>query len=311
MLRVARYSHHVTDAVSPYSKHEFAAGTHNNSWANLFELIPAGSRVLDVGCSTGNFGAALMREKSCRVVGIDMNAADTAMASLVLTDARVVDITQPGAADALGAFDVIIFADVLEHLPDPRETLRSLRSALNPNGFVAFSIPHMGHLSVRLDLLAGQFPYTETGLLDRTHFHFYDKTEIIDMFTDGGYTIVDERPVVVQYPDSWLRDRLGQLGLTPDASFFSLMLETEGQVFQYIGTAYPTSPESVHQSVERERPMPNDEVIGYIQALIDEKNRAQDKQRELEARFEAAQRNPIGYGVRFLLRRLRRPRSRA
>ncbi len=301
----------MTDAISPYAKHEFAPGTHNNSWANLYELIPDGASVLDVGCSTGNFGGALIREKSCTVVGIDLNAADIAVAATVLTDAWVVDITQPGAVGTLGTFDVIIFADVLEHLPAPRDTLNAMRAILKPNGFVAFSIPHMGHLSVRLDLLAGQFPYTETGLLDHTHFHFYDKTEVADMFTDAGYTIVDERPVVVQYPDSWLKDRLAQLGLTPDSRFFSLMLETEAQVFQYIGTAYPTSLESARQAIARERPMPNDEVIGYIQALLDEKDRAQSNLRELEARYEAARRNPIGYVVRRVLRRLSRPRSSA
>lgn len=301
----------MTDAVSPYAKHEYSAGTHNNSWANLFELIPKGTRVLDVGCSTGNFGAALIREKGCSVVGIDTNAADIAEAKLALTDAQVIDITVPDVLAGFDRFDVILFADVLEHLPDPRATLRSLRSSLNPTGFVAFSIPHMGHLSVRLDLMSGQFPYTETGLLDRTHFHFYDRREIDDLFADGGYTIVDERPVVVQYPDSWLRDRLAQLGLTPDAKFFSLMSETESQVFQYIGTAYPTSIESLRQSVERERPMPNDEIIGYVQALIDEKDRAQKRQHDAEEKLADARRHSIGYYLGFARNRLRRPGSRA
>jgi SAM-dependent methyltransferase len=300
----------VTDAVSPYSKHQYFAGTDNNSWANLFELIPEGAQILDVGCSTGNFGAALIREKGCTVVGIDTNVADIGEAKSALTDAQVLDVTVPGSMAGLGKFDVILFADVLEHLPDPRATLRSLHPSLNPHGFVAFSIPHMGHLSVRLDLLSGQFPYTETGLLDRTHFHFYDRLEINDLFADGGYTIVDERPVVVQYPDSWLRDRLAQLGLTPDAKFFSLMSESESQVFQYIGTAYPTSLESIRQSVERERPMPNDEIIGYVQALIDEKERAQERQREAEAGLADARRRGIGHSVAVIRNRLRRLGSR-
>ena len=301
----------MTDAVSPYAKHEYSAGTHNNSWANLFELIPDGARVLDVGCSTGNFGAALIRDKNCTVVGIDTNAADIAEAKLALTDAQVIDITVPGVVAGLDRFDVILFADVLEHLPDPRATLRSLRSSLNPTGFVAFSIPHMGHLSVRLDLMSGQFPYTETGLLDRTHFHFYDRLEIDDLFIDGGYTIVDERPVVVQYPDSWLRDRLAQLGLTPDAKFFSLMSDTESQVFQYIGTAYPTGIESTRQSAGRERPMPNDEIIGYVQALIDEKDLAQKRQYDAEAKLAEARRHSIGHYFECLRNRLRRTGSRA
>ncbi|MCU1586426.1 MAG: glycosyl transferase family 2 [Microbacteriaceae bacterium] len=296
----------MTDDVSPYAQHEFVAGTQNNSWANLFELIPEGATVLDVGCSTGNFGAALMREKSCSVTGIDLNAADIAVAAGVLTEARVLDITRPGAVESLGQFDVIIFADVIEHLPDARETLRSLRVALNPGGFVAYSIPHMGHLSVRLDLLAGQFPYTETGLLDRTHFHFYDKIEIANAFTEGGYTIVDERPVVVEYPQSWLRDRLAQLGLTPDDRFFALMNETEAQVFQYVGTAYPTDSDSLTKAAERRRPMPNDEIIGYIQALIDEKDGSQAREKQLRDELDDARRHTVGYQARRVSGALRR-----
>ncbi|TXN28247.1 class I SAM-dependent methyltransferase [Lacisediminihabitans profunda] len=296
----------MTDAVSPYAKHEFAAGSHNNSWANLFELIPEGSRVLDVGCSTGNFGAALIRERGCTVTGIDTNSADIGIAREVLNRALVIDITQPEALESLGVFDVVIFADVLEHLPDPRATLRLIRPRLAPGGFVAYSIPHMGHLSVRLDLLSGEFPYTETGLLDRTHFHFYDKMEIADTFASGGFAIVDERPVVVQYPDSWLKDRLAQLGLVPNAHFFDLMRQTESEVFQYIGTAYPLDAPEVGEIAARRRPMPNDEIIGYVQALIDEKERAQTSLAELQTRVASARRNPLGYAWRQLTHRLRR-----
>ena len=282
--RTDRYNCFVADAFSPYAKHEYSAGTHNKSWANLFELIPEDLPVLDVGCFTGDFGAALIREKGCTVVGVDTNTADIAEAKAALTEAQVIDVTVQGALAGLGKFDVI----VLELLPDPRASLRSLHSSLSPNGFVAFSIPHMGHFSVRLDLLSGQFPHTETGLFDRTHFHFYDRLEIDDLFAVGGYTIVHGRPVVVHYPDSWLRVRLAQLGLTADAKFFLLMSETESEVFQYVGTAYPTSLESIRQSVERERPMSNEQILWYVQSLIDERNRAQKRQRDAESRLAVA-----------------------
>ncbi len=296
----------MTDDVSPYAEHEFASGSHNNSWANLFDFIPSGARVLDVGCSTGNFGAALIAYKSCTVVGIDTNEADIALARAVLTDARVLDVTEPGAVDALGLFDVIVFADVLEHLPSPRVTLKSLRTALSPEGFVAFSIPNMGHLSVRLDLLAGQFAYTETGLLDRTHLHFYDTVEITQMFAEGGFEIADQNPVIVQYPDTWLVDRLGQLGLAASSDFFALMLETEGQVFQYVGIARPADTDSLAITPRIAGPMPIDEIIGYVQALIDEKTRAEERAADLEERFRSAQQHPMRYLIRRLARLARR-----
>ena len=288
----------VNDVASAYSKHEYASGSHNNSWSNLFDLIPPGTRVLDVGCSTGNFGDALIREKSCTVIGVDTNAADIAIAQRVLTEAYVLDITEPLPTALHHSFDVVVFADVIEHLPDPRSALRSLKSVLAPGGFVAYSIPHMGHLSVRLDLLQGKFPYTETGLLDRTHFHFYDRQEVVDVFSDAGYYITNEVPVVVQYPESWLVDRLAQLGLTAGPEFFNMVLETESQVFQYIGIATPNGP-GTESPRPRERVMPNDEIIGYVQALIDEKTLAQRRTAEAERQVEASQADAAAYEVRF------------
>lgn len=66
------------------------------------------------------------------------------------------------------------------------------------------------------------------------------------------------------------------------------MSETESEVFQYVGTAYPTSLESIRQSVERERPMSNEQILWYVQSLIDERNRAQKRQRDAESRLAVA-----------------------
>ena len=275
--------------MSPYAAHEFDPDSRNNSWANLVNFIPEGARVLDVGCSTGNLGAALIRYKGCTVVGVDTNEADVVVARDILSDARVLDITGPLPEDLLERFDVVVFADVLEHLPDPRAALRSITRALVPSGVVVYSIPNMGHMSTRLDLLSGIFPYTETGLLDRTHLHFYDRVEVDDMFHDAGYSILDENPVVVQYPDSWLTDRLDQLGLMPRQEFFGHMRDTEAQVFQYVGIARPGAHADDRVEHLRTRVMPNDEIIGYVLAVIDEKEKAEERARVTTAQLVAAQ----------------------
>lgn len=58
------------------SRHEFAADGKNDRWSNLLAVVPVGSRVLDVGCSTGNFGEALEKLQECAVTGIDLNPDD-------------------------------------------------------------------------------------------------------------------------------------------------------------------------------------------------------------------------------------------
>jgi SAM-dependent methyltransferase len=225
--------------LSRYSRHFFEEDSLNNSWSNMYAYIPEGARVLDVGCSTGNFGAALEQLKNCTVVGVDLNADDIAEAATRITTALVLDITAKGVVEALGKFDVVLFADVIEHIPDPRAALRAVHGFLRPGGFIVYSIPHMGHASIRFDMLAGRFPYTELGLLDKTHLHFYDRPEVHDVFASSGFRIVDESPTLVGYPDEWTAERLAGMGLVATPSFFDMLRQSEANVYQFVGRAVP------------------------------------------------------------------------
>ena len=205
----------------------------------MYHYIPDGARVLDVGCSTGNFGQALEQLKNCTVTGVDLNENDIAEAKQRITEAHVFDISGSGAKELLGTFDVVVFADVIEHLPDPRAALRAVHALLNEGGILVYSIPHMGHISVRLDLLEGRFPYAELGLLDRTHLHFYDRHEVHDVFATSGFAVTEEKPVIVGYPPEWTRKRLNAIGLDATPAFFDMLRVSEADAFQYVGVAVP------------------------------------------------------------------------
>jgi O-antigen biosynthesis protein len=71
------------------------------------------------------------------------------------------------------SFDVVLAADVLEHLREPAEVLQTLRGAMKPNGLCVVSLPNVAHVSVRFMLLQGLFRYSETGLLDESHLRFF------------------------------------------------------------------------------------------------------------------------------------------
>jgi 2-polyprenyl-3-methyl-5-hydroxy-6-metoxy-1,4-benzoquinol methylase len=71
------------------------------------------------------------------------------------------------------SFDVILAADVVEHLRDPARALGLLRRYLQPEGRAIVSVPNVAHLSVRIPLLFGQFRYGESGILDETHLHLF------------------------------------------------------------------------------------------------------------------------------------------
>lgn len=251
---------------SPYSGHEFVLEGSNDSWSNLFAFIPAGARVLDVGCSTGNFGEALERISGCEVVGIDIFDNDIAIARTRITRAEVRDVTVASDLADLGKFDVVVFADVLEHLLDPRAALRSCATILAPGGTILFSIPNMTHLSVRLDLLAGRFGYTETGILDHTHVHFYDREAIDSLFADCGFTITDERPVQYAYPPIWLEQTLDDIGLTGSDRFDEMLALTEADILQFVGRAVPSGTPEADALTLRTRTFPPQELHNYVVA---------------------------------------------
>jgi 2-polyprenyl-3-methyl-5-hydroxy-6-metoxy-1,4-benzoquinol methylase len=270
---------------SPYSIHEFSVDGNNDSWSNLFGFVPENSRVLDVGCSTGNFGEALERLKGCTVVGIDISEPDIAIASTRITRAEVADVTEPGALDDLGTFDVIIYADVLEHLVNARSALIASTAALNEGGSILFSIPNMAHLSVRLDLLEGRFGYTEVGILDKTHVHFHDPEAVDSLFADSGLDIVEESSVLMEYPRSWIDERLAGLGLAANDDFTAMLERSRADVFQIVGRATPSPTPPPAEASVRVRTFPPDEINAHVRALEADNQRLRDEsvlQRQLD-----------------------------
>ena len=92
------------------------------------------------------------------------------------------------AYNASERYDVVIFADVLEHLPRPEIALGHYIPMLKNGGSVIVSLPNVGLWSVRLSLLLGRFDYADTGVLDRTHLRFFTRRTARELLQDAGLT---------------------------------------------------------------------------------------------------------------------------
>jgi methionine biosynthesis protein MetW len=176
------------------AEHGLAASHHA-----ILEAVPRGARVLDVGCAGGHLAAALMSERGCSVVGIDR---DVEAARARGIEARQADIESDGL-EASG-FDVVVFADVLEHLRDPAAALRAARAA--PLALV--SLPNIAHWTARRALLRGRFPQEEHGLFDRTHVRFYTRATAHALAREAGWRVAEERFTPAPLP---LESRLSAL----------------------------------------------------------------------------------------------------
>lgn len=227
--------------MSQYSANQFVEDE-NHSWNIIQKFIEPNSTVLDIGCSSGNLGEGLIKEKKCTVDGIELSQDDAEKARKKLRNVYVMNIESDSIDDIGARYDFIVMADVIEHLVDPVHALERIKGLLKPGGVLVFSIPNMAHLSVRLALLEGDFDYTQTGLLDETHLHYYTKRNIEKVFREASYKITDLKYTWVVYPTELVKQRLSKLGLSlTNDSVFS---KTEANAFQYVGTAVPAKKSS-------------------------------------------------------------------
>jgi methionine biosynthesis protein MetW len=136
----------------------------------IAELVPKGSRVLDLGCGDGAMLDYLQRERGCSGYGIEL-----ADANVLACVARGVNVIQLNLDDGLAifedaSFDVVLQIDTLQHLRNAevmlRETVRVGRV-----GIVAF--PNFAHWPNRLSVLQGRMPVTK-----RLPYQWYDTPNI-------------------------------------------------------------------------------------------------------------------------------------
>ncbi len=158
-------------------------------------MIPNGAmRVLGVGCANGNLGAAVKaRNAGTYYVGIELYEAADKRAAKRLDKVFVSDVERFDWSRLAGnRFDCIVFADVLEHLVNPGDVLRSAISLLAPDGNVVCCLPNACHWSIISGLICGDWSYTETGVLDRTHLRFFTLKSFKKLLNDCGMETVDE-----------------------------------------------------------------------------------------------------------------------
>lgn len=166
----------------------------NRGNTSLLDMLGTDAgRVLDCGCGPGD-NAAILSRAGWQVTGITIDPTERDAASPFCAAIVVADLDD-GLPEGVGSgFDAILFSHVLEHLKRPAALLREARDRLGPDGVIAVALPNVLHYRQRASFLKGNFTYTDTGILDRTHLRFYTVTTGRSLLEDSGFEVLDARP---------------------------------------------------------------------------------------------------------------------
>ncbi len=143
----------------------------------IASLVPEGSRVLDLGCGSGELLAWLKANKGCSGYGVEI--ADANVAECVR---RGVDVIQLNLEEGLAlfddkSFDVVLQLDTLQHLRNTEQMLRET-ARVGRAGIVSF--PNFAHWPNRLRVAAGRMPVTKA-----LPYEWYDTPNIrVGTFAD-------------------------------------------------------------------------------------------------------------------------------
>jgi glycosyltransferase involved in cell wall biosynthesis len=225
-----------------------------SSHSMVIERVPAGARVLDLGCGRGLLAAELAK-KGCIVHGVDSLELSEAPGLAGFTRHDLDD--GPPAVDLAG-FDMVLLLDVLEHLHSPEAFLAALRGlpgADRPQFLI--SVPNIAFLPLRLRLLAGGFEYGREGILDLTHRRLFTVRSLRRLLEQCGYLLEEVWGVPAPFPKA-IGDRRLARTLT---ALNRLAIRLSRRIFGYQLMVRATALPTVRVLLERTRAASSDRRV--------------------------------------------------
>lgn len=156
-------------------------------------------KILEIGAAGGDTLLYIKENKlATEVMGVELMSLPNSNQQHPLIDKFQVVNIENGTIDAPeDYFDVIICADVLEHLTDPWKCISKLSRHLKKGGRIIVSIPNIRELkTIYRIVFRGDFRYDERGgILDNTHLRFFCKKNILQLMSTDSLSPVYCKPV--------------------------------------------------------------------------------------------------------------------
>jgi 2-polyprenyl-3-methyl-5-hydroxy-6-metoxy-1,4-benzoquinol methylase len=179
----------------------------------VLSFIEPGQRVLEIGAGSGAIAKHIVGAKQCELSAIEIVEASIEKLRRYTRDIEKLDLNDPTWADTYAArdkFDVVLAADVLEHVYDPWSVLAGMKRVMAENGSIILSLPHIAHAAVLGTMASADFRYGDWGLLDKTHMRFFCVRNVEALAASSNLKIVDAKavrkpPETTEFADLWTK----------------------------------------------------------------------------------------------------------
>ncbi len=171
----------------------------------IFEWLDPGPghHLLDAGCGRGFYLRFTRYLSEARVTGLELEYPYIAKARESLADMPGITLVNGSIYDLPfpdNTFDRVILSEVLEHVPDDIEALRSLSRVVKPGGLIAITVPNANYpfwwdpVNKTAESLFGT--HVKRGFFAgiwALHERLYTEEALRQVVTDSGLSIVDFR----------------------------------------------------------------------------------------------------------------------
>ena len=171
---------------------EKSQGYYENPRDEMLDYIPENCKhSVEFGCGTGGFSSLLKTERNTEAWAVEIHKESAHEAAAKLD--RVINADAIRGVEELpdNYFDCAVFLDVLEHLVDPYELLRRIKTKIRKDGVIICSIPNIRYYrAFKKYVIDGDWEYEDHGIMDKTHLRFFTRKSLIKTFSSLEYEII-------------------------------------------------------------------------------------------------------------------------
>ncbi len=161
-----------------------------NARTEMLQFIPEkAQKILEVGCGEGKF-STILTEQGKETWAIEPDKASADIAAKTLNKVLYGTIDEKLSEIPDNSFDVIVMNDVIEHLTEPWDDIKKLKSKLKDDGVFISSIPNVRYAKNLFHVLFKRdWKYSDDRILDITHYRFFTKKSIRRLWEENGYSV--------------------------------------------------------------------------------------------------------------------------